>query len=228
MNFKEKDANAQILRNFVDFSTKSNQFFTTHLSRTIEEIFDLTECSGEALSKVDVQKGVLLLKRKFKTISNLDISYMLILVARGFKYRLVTERVFLCEENAIFPNFETFPPLKPKLSDDYDIKSAILSSILEGLEKETDELKQEIIKSIPELLEKSSGVHYTGKFLSVNEWLHLIEQEGKWISEEIFRFGDSNLTPWILGNILILQARGWYLQEIPERFKSSDFILTKN
>jgi hypothetical protein len=227
MSFKEKDANAQILRNFVDFSTKSNQYFTTHLSRTIEEIFDFTECSGEALSKVDAQKGVLLLKRKFKMLSNLDISYILILAARGFKFRLVTERVFLCEERAIFPNIKHIPPLKPKLSDDYDIKSAILNSILEGLVKEDEELEQEIIKSIPELLEKASGVRYTGRFLSINEWLHQKEQEGNWISEEIFRFGENNMTPWILGNILILQARGWYLHEIPEKFKGSDFVLIK-
>ncbi len=227
MSFKEKDANAQILRNFVDFSTKSNQYFTTHLSSTISDIFDLDECSGEALSKVDAQKGVLLLKRKFKMLSNLDIAHILILVARGFKFRLVTERVFLCEERAIFPNIEHIPPLKPKLSDDYDIKSAILNAILEGLEKEDEELEQEIIKSIPELLEKASGVRYTGRFLSINEWLHQKEQEGNWISEEIFRFGENNMTPWILGNILILQARGWYLQEIPEKFKGSDFVLIK-
>ncbi|MHA1347978.1 MAG: hypothetical protein ACTSO3_16365 [Candidatus Heimdallarchaeaceae archaeon] len=227
MNFNESDANAQILRNFVDFSTKSNQYFITHLSKTISEIFDLVECSGGALSKVDAKKGVLLLKRKFKTISNLDIAHILTLAARGFKFRLVTERVFLCEEKAIFPSFESFPPIKPKLSDDYNIKSAILNAILEGLERDEEELKQEITKSIPELLERISGVSYTGRFLSISEWLHLKEQEGKWISEEIFRFNDSNMTPWIMGNVLILQSRGWYLQEIPEKFKCSDFVLTK-
>ncbi|MHA1816440.1 MAG: hypothetical protein ACTSX1_10565, partial [Candidatus Heimdallarchaeaceae archaeon] len=71
------------------------------------------------------------------------------------------------------------------------------------------------------------GVGYTGRFLSINEWLHQKEQLGKWISEEIFRFGENNMTPWIMGNILILQARGWYLQEIPEKFKASDFVLIK-
>lgn len=227
MGFIEKDANAQILRNFVDFSTKSNQYFTTHLSSTISDIFDLAECSGEALNKVGAPKGVLLLKRKFKTLSNLDIAYILILVARGFKFRIVTERVFLCEERAIFPDFESFPPIKPKLSDNYDIKSAILNSILEGLEKEEEELEQEIIKSIPELLERASGIRYTGRFLSINEWLHQKEQEGKWISEEIFRFGENNMTPWIMGNILILQVRGWYLLEIPEKYKGSDFVFIK-
>ena len=227
MSFNEKDANAQILRNYVDFSTKSNQYFTTHLSRTIPEIFDVTECSGEALSKVEVSKGVLLLRRRFKTISNLDIAYILILATRVFKFRLITERIFLCEESAIFPDFENFPPLKPKLSDDYEIKSAILKSILEGLVKDDEELKQEIIRSVQELLERVTGVRYTGKFLSINEWLHDKEQEGSWISEEIFRFGNSNMTPWILSNILILQARGWYLQEIPEKFKGSDFVFVK-
>ena len=227
MSFKEKDANAQILRNFVDFSTKSNQYFTTHLSSTISDAFDFAECSGEAMSKVDASKGVLLLKRKFKTLSNLDIAYILILVARGFKFRLITERVFLCEERAIFPDFEPFPPMKPKLSDNFDIKSAILNAIIEGLEKEDEKLEQEIINSIHELLERASGVHYAGRFLSINEWLHQKEQEGKWISEEIFRFGENNMTPWIMGNILILQARGWHLQEIPEKFKGSDFILIR-
>ncbi|MBY9001383.1 MAG: hypothetical protein KGD64_10735 [Candidatus Heimdallarchaeota archaeon] len=227
MSFKEKDANAQILRNYVDFSTKSNQYFTTHLSSTILEIFDSAECSGDALNKIEVSKGVQLLRRRFKALSNLDIAYVLILATRGFKFRLVTERIFLCEERAIFPNFERFPPLKPKLSDDYEIKSAILNSIIEGLDKDDEELMQEIIRSIPELLERASGVRYTGKFLSINEWLNQKEQEGSWISEEIFRFGNSNMTPWIMGNILILQARGWYLQEIPEKFKGSDFVFIK-
>ena len=227
MSFKEKDANAQILRNYVDFSTKSNQYFTTHLSSTILEIFDSAECSGDALNKIEVSKGVQLLRRRFKALSNLDIAYVLILATRGFKFRLVTERIFLCEERAIFPNFERFPPLKPKLSDDYEIKSAILNSIIEGLDKDDEELMQEIIRSIPELLERASGVRYTGKFLSINEWLNQKEQEGSWISEEIFRFGNSNMTPWIIGNILILQARGWYLQEIPEKFKGSDFVFIK-
>ena len=227
MSFTDINANAQILRNYVDFSTKSNQYFTTHLSRTINDVFDLDECSGEALSRLSAAQGVELLRRKYKTLSNLDIAFVLILATRGYKFRLITERVFFCEEDVIYPDFETFPPLKPKLSDDYEIKSSILKSVLEGLSKESNQLKDEIIQSISELLERSMGVRYTGRFLSINEWLHLKEKEGKWISEDIFRFGDNNMTPWILGNILVLQARGWYLQEIPEKFKGSDFVFIK-
>ena len=114
MVLREKDANAQILRNFIDFSYKSNQYFLTNLSRVIADSLDQVECSGQALRKVETKEGVELLRRKFK-LSNLEIAFVLLLVTRGYRFRVVTERVFLCEENASFPDFESFPPLKPNL-----------------------------------------------------------------------------------------------------------------
>lgn len=227
MSFKDQDANAQILRNYTDFSSKSNQYFTTHLKRLLDEIFDEDECSGEALSKISAARGVELLKRKYRNISNLDIAYILILNTRGYKFRLISDRVFLCDENALYPDFEKFSPIKPKLSDSYEIKSAIVKSILDGLEKCSEELKEETIRSISEILERKTGILYTGKYLSINEWFELKEKEGSWISEDVFRFGDNNLTPWIIGNLLILQARGWYFQEIPDKFKGNEYIFVK-
>ena len=64
MVLREKDANAQILRNFVDFSNKPNQYFLTNLKRSLSEVLDDHECMGEAMSKVDVVEGIKLLRRR--------------------------------------------------------------------------------------------------------------------------------------------------------------------
>lgn len=226
MVLREKDANALILRNFVDFSNKPNQYFITNLMHSIPEVLDEQECLGEAKNRLNVVEGIKLLRRKYK-MSNIDISYLLILAIRGYKFRLITERVFLCEEKAIFPSFEQFPPVKPKLSDNFETKTSILNSIAECQDKEDEEIAQTLLQSIPELLEKSYGVLYTGRFLSINQWIKLKEKEGNWISEDNFRIGRQGLAPWMFGNILVLQARGWYLQEIPEKFKSNDYLLIK-
>jgi hypothetical protein len=77
------------------------------------------------------------------------------------------------------------------------------------------------------MLEKSYGVRYTGRYLSINEWINLKEKEGEWVSEDNFRVGNQSLTPMVFGNLLVLQARGWYLQEIPEKFKGNDYLLIK-
>ena len=227
MVFRERDANAQILRNFIDFSTKSNQFFLTNLTRTLPDIFDDIECSGEAKSKINTVEGLKLVRRRFK-VNNIDISYILVLAARGYKFRNVTDRAFFCEENAIFPSFEYFPPIKPKMAHDFDIKTAILNGIIESFEQEDEKLVQNVIESIPEMLEKSYGVRYTGRFLSINEWINLKEKEGKWISVESFQLGVHSFNPLIFGQLLVLQARGWYLQEIPEKFKGNDYLLVKS
>ena len=226
MVLRETDANALILRNFIDFSTKTNQYFLTNLNKTVPDIFDDIECMGEAKSRVNAIEGLKLVKRRFKT-NNIDISYILILAARGYKFRNITDRVFLCEENAIFPSFESFPPIKPKMAQDFGIKTAILKGLIESFEIESDEIAQSITESIPEMLEKSYGVRYTGRFLSINEWIDLKEKEGEWTSEGNFKLGVHNLTPQIFGNLLVLQARGWYLQEIPEKFKGNDYLLIK-
>ncbi|MCG3215900.1 MAG: hypothetical protein KAS63_04255 [Candidatus Heimdallarchaeota archaeon] len=226
MVLREKDANAQILRNFIDFSTKSNQFFLTNLSQVISDALDQIECSGEALRKISAREGVELLLRNYR-LSNLEIAYILILTTRGYRFRVVTERVFLCEEKAIFPDFERLPPLRPKLSDNFETKTAVLDAILECQEKDSDELLTTIVRSIPELLEKVYGLLYTGKYLSINEWIQIKEDEGEWISEEILRCDNNNIKPWMLANLLVLQARGWYFQEIPEKFKGSDYVFIK-
>ena len=78
------------------------------------------------------------------------------------------------------------------------------------------------------MLEKSYGVRYTGRFLSINQWLELKEKDSSWISGEDFRSGNCIIKPWMIGSLLTLQARGWYLQEIPEKFKGNDYIFIKN
>ncbi len=226
MVLRNNDANALILRNFIDFSNKTNQFFLTNLMQSIPDIFDDHECMGDAKSKVSVVEGLKLVKRRHK-INNIDISYIIILSVRGYKFRNITERVFLCEEEAIFPSIEHFPPIKPKMAHDFEIKTAVLKEIIESLENESENIAQKIIESVPEMLEKSYGVRYTGRFLSINEWIDLKEKEGEWVSEDTFRVGNQNLTPIVFGNLLVLQARGWYLQEIHEKFKGNDYLLIK-
>ncbi len=226
MVLREKDANAQILRNFIDFSFKPNQYFLTNLSRVMADSIDQLECTGQALRKVDTKEGVELLRRKYK-LSNLEIAYILQLITRGFRFRVVTERVFLCEERAIYPNFESFPPIKPKISDDFETKTAVLDVMAISQYKEDEELLSEVIKSNPELLEKQFGVHYTGRYLSINEWLQLKENEGEWSSENNLRCHNFSITPSIIAEVLILQARGWYLQEIPVKFQRNEYILLK-
>ena len=227
MVLREKDANAQILRNFIDFSNKPNQFFLTNLQHSIPDILDDNECMGEAKSRAGVVEGIRLLKRKYK-LNNIDIAYIFVLIARGFKFRIITERVFLCEENAINPSFEYFTPVKPKISDNFNMKTAVLNAIAECQDKENEEIAQTLVNSIPELLEKSYGVRYTGRYLSINQWLELKEQEGIWTSENKLRLKGYDIEPWMIGDILTLQVRGWHLQEIPEKFKGNDYIFIKN
>ena len=227
MVLREKDANAQILRNFVDFSNKPNQYFLTNLRRSVPQILDDHECMGEAKNKVGVIEGIKLLRRKHK-LNNIDVAYIFALITRGFKFRIITERVFLCEENAINPSFEYFTPVKPRISDSFETKTAVLNALADCQDKDNEEIAQTLVNAIPELLEKSYGVRYTGRFLSINQWLELKEKDGTWISEENFRCGDYSITPWMIGNLLALQVRGWYMQEIPEKFKGNDYIFIKN
>ncbi|TFG11072.1 hypothetical protein EU534_00115 [Candidatus Heimdallarchaeota archaeon] len=227
MVLREKDANAQILRNFIDFSTKPNQFFLTNLHRSVPEILDDHECAGEAKSKVGVLEGIKLLRRNYR-LNNIDISYILVLISRGFKFRVITERVFLCEEKAINPSFKYFTPIKPRISDSFETKTMVLDAIADCQDKENKEITQLLVNAIPELLERSYGVRYTGRFLSINQWLELKEKEGTWASEESLKLKDCAITPWMIGYLLALQARGWFLQEIPEKFKGNDYILIEN
>jgi len=226
MPFTENDSNAQILRNFIDFSTKSNQFILTNLRNIIPEVLNQNECYGEAKNKVNVTEGIQLVKRDYK-LNNIDIAYLLILTSRGYKFRSVMEKIYLCEDKATSPDFEKFSPAKPKISDNFQTKTAILNAILDCQEKTDEELVTTLVRSVPELLEKAYGVLYTGRFLSINEWIQLKEKEGTWVDEEVFRYGTNNLMPWVFANILVLQARGWYLQEIPEQYKGSEYILIK-
>ena len=155
MLLRENDANALILRNFIDFSNKTNQYFLTNLKKTIPDIWDDIECMGEAKSKVSVVEGLNLVKRRFK-INNIDIAYIIILAVRGYKFRNITERVFLCEEKAISPSIEHFPPIKPKMARDFEIKTAILKEVIKGLENESEDIAQNIIESVPEMYRKIS------------------------------------------------------------------------
>jgi len=226
MVFHEKDVNAQILRIFVDFSTKTNQYFINNLSQVIPDVIDNSECFGEAKKKLSAFEGIQVLKRNYK-LKNIDAAYLLLLSTRGYKFRVVMEKVYLCEEKAVSPNFETFTPIKPKISNSFETKTAVLSTIFESQEKNDGELVREFIQSIPEILEKSFGVVYTGRILSINEWLNLKEQEGEWISDDALRYKDYSIDPHMIANLLILQSRGWYLQEIPDKIKGNDYILIK-
>lgn len=227
MVLREKDANAQILRNFIDFSNKPNQYFLTNLQRSIPDILDDHECMGEAKSKVGVIEGIKLLRRKYR-LNNIDVAYILVLISRGFKFRLITERVFLCEEKASNPSFEYFTPVKPKISDNFETKTMVLNAIADCQDKDNEEIVQALVSEIPELLERSYGVRYTGRFLSINQWLELKEKEGTWTSEKTLSFREHTIEPWMIGNLLALQVRGWYLQEIPEKFKGNDYVFTKS
>lgn len=226
MVLREKDANAQILRNFIDFSNKPNQYFLTNLQRSIPDILDDHECMGESKSKVSVIKGINLVRRKYR-LNNIDISYILVLISRGFKFRVITERVFLCEEKAICPSFEYFTPVKPRISDNFNTKTMVLNAIADCQDKDNEEIAQSLVEVIPELLERSYGVRYTGRFLSINQWLELKEKEGTWISEEVLKLKNCTISPWMIGYLLTLQVRGWYLQEIPEKFKGNDYVFIK-
>ena len=226
MVFHEKDVNAQILRIFIDFSTKTNQYFINNLSQIIPDIIDNNECLGEAKKKLSAFEGIQILKRNYK-LKNIDAAYLLLLSTRGYKFRVVMEKVYLCEEKALFPDFETFIPIKPKISNSFETKTAVLSSVFENQEKSDEVLVGESIQLIPEILEKSFGVVYTGRILSINEWLNLKEQEGEWISDEILSYKNYSIKPNMISNLLILQSRGWYLQEITDKIKGNDYILIK-
>ena len=226
MVFHEKDVNAQILRIFVDFSTKTNQYFINNLSQVIPDVIDNSECFGDAKKKLNAFEGIQVLKRNYK-LKNIDAAYLLLLSSRGYKFRVVMEKIYFCEERAVFPSFECFTPTKPKISNSFETKTAVLSTIFESQEKNDEELVGESIQLIPEMLEKSFGVVYTGRSLSINEWLNLKEQEGKWISNEVLSYKNSSIKPHMIANLLILQARGWYLQEIPDKIKGNDYILIK-
>ena len=226
MVLPEKDANAQILRIFTDFYNKSNQYFLTNLTSVISTVLDQTECFGDAKTQINTAQGLNIVKRDYK-INNIDIAYLLSLVTRGYRFRSVMNKIYLCEEKVIDPDFERFPPTKPKLSDDFDVKTAILNEIVSRQDKTEDELTKELTQALPELLERAYGVLYAGRFLSINEWFQIKETEGEWKSEGILRFKNLSIHPWMIAHLLILQTKGWFFQEIPEKFKTSDYVFTK-
>ena len=226
MVLPEKDANAQILRIYTDFYNKPNQYFIANLTHVISTVLDQTECYGDAKTQINTAQGINIVKREYK-INNIDIAYLITLITRGYRFRSIMNKIHLCEEKIIDPDFERFPPFKPKLSDNFDTKTVILNEIVSRQEKTDDELIKELTQSLPELLERAHGVLYTGRYLSINEWFHIKENDGEWISEEVFRFKNLSIRPWMIAHLLILQTRGWYFQEIPEKFKTSDYIFMK-
>jgi hypothetical protein len=113
------------------------------------------------------------------------------------------------------------------MAHDFGIKTEILNGIIASFDQDNEEIAQNIIESVPEILEKSYGVRYTGRYLSINEWIDLKEKEGEWTAEGNFKLGTTNITPQIFGQLLVLQVQGWYLQEIPEKFKGNDYLLIK-
>jgi hypothetical protein len=189
-------------------------------------VIDQTECFGDAKTLINTAQGLNIVRRDHK-INNIDIAYLLSLVTRGYRFRSIMNKIYLCEEKVIDPDFERFPPIKPKLSDNFGIKTDILNEIVNRLDKTDDELINELKQALPELLERAYGVSYTGRFLSINEWVQIKEAEGEWVSEEVFRFKNLSIRPWMFANLLILQTKGWYLQEIPEKFKTSDYVFVK-
>jgi len=224
MIFGDNATDAQILRNIVDFSTKSNQFLYTNLSRNLPEIIDSEECRGDSITPMNIKDGIDFVKRNEK-LSNAEISYAVILCIRGYKFRKVMERAFLCEEKAIDPAFESFPTMKPSVGSNDNIKAEILKALLETDDKDNEILSKNLIRSVPGFLEKSLGVLYTGRFISISEWIKEKEKEGKWISDEVFSYKSYNMMPWAFSNLLALQIRGYYLQEIPEQYKDNDYVL---
>ncbi|MHA1302567.1 MAG: hypothetical protein ACTSQE_12990 [Candidatus Heimdallarchaeaceae archaeon] len=219
MSFNNVDKNANILRNVVDSSTQSNFALISSLSRAIPSVLDEESCRTKLGDIVDTKRGMELLQRK-NHLNNLDIAYIIILVTRGYRFREYRNEVYLCEEDGISPIFQKLPSFKPKLSRSYGIKSMILLSLLESLEKDDDYILRTLIRTVPEFLERAHGVNYTGRYLSINEWLNIKEQEpnAQWEENEdggFLKLKNISLVPWVFANLIILQIRGYFLQEIP-------------
>jgi len=225
MLLKDNSANAVILRNVVDYSTKPNEFFINNLSRIIPDVINEPECNDPSLPKIAPYEGLELLNRKFK-LTTIDVAYIIILLTRGYKFVKMTEKVFLCDNEAISPTFEKLTPGKPKLSDNFNTKAAILKEIIDGINKDTESLIKNLIRAVPEFLERAEGVLYKGRFLSISEWLALKEKEGKWVSEEVFQYNGTSLMPWSMASLILLQSRGYFLQEVPG-LKRNDYTFLK-
>ncbi len=219
MTFNSIDKSANILRNIVDSSTQSNFAIIGSLKRTISAVFDDDSCDAKLGTIIDFNKGIELLQQKYP-LNNLDLAYILILVARLYQFREDRGTVYLCDEKAISPIFQKLGVVKPKLSRDDKIKSAILKSFLASIEKDDEYIIRTLIRAVPEFLERAKGVNYTGRYLSINEWIKLKEDEAgaKWeINEDggMLIVKNTSFVPWIFANLIILMIRGYFLQEIP-------------
>jgi len=225
MLLNDSSANAVILRNVVDYCNKSNEFFITNLSRNLPGVLNEPECNDTSLPQIDVYQGLELLNRKFK-LRNIDIAYIIILLTRKYKFVKMAEKVFLCDNEALSPTFEKLDNPKPKLSNNFNTKSAILKAIIEAMDKDNATLIKNLIRAVPEFIERAEGVLYQGRCLSINEWLFMKEKDGKWVSEEVFRFNETSIMPWTIASLIVLQSRGYFLQEVPS-LKKNDYTFIK-
>ncbi|MHA1685919.1 MAG: hypothetical protein ACTSYD_05840 [Candidatus Heimdallarchaeaceae archaeon] len=227
MILQDPAANAVILRNVIDFSTKSNQFLLTNLSRVLPDIINEPECY-EAPNVIDITEGLELLQRK-KKLTNIDIAYIVLLAIRGYKFHKVAEMIYLCEDDAVNPSVDKMPlgklPKKPKLGDKFEIKTAILKEIIESVNKDSETIIRNLIRSVPDLIERQERIAYSGRYLTISEWIVEKESKGQWVSDEVFRINDTSLMPWTFANLIVLQTRGYFLQEVPG-FRANDYVFT--
>ncbi|MHA1864968.1 MAG: hypothetical protein ACTSWZ_00550 [Candidatus Heimdallarchaeaceae archaeon] len=219
MMFNNIDKNANILRIIIDNSLQDNFALVSSLSRILSDIFDDQSCKAKLGEVINIKKGIEAIINK-KVINNLDIAYLIILAGRGYSLREDRNSFYLCDDTAITPIFEKLTPIKPKLSRNDKIKSAVLLTLLDSIEKDDDYILRTLIRTVPEFIERVKGVSYLGRFLSINEWIKIKEEEPDAIWEEtedggMLKLKNETLVHWVFANLLILQMRGYYLQEVP-------------
>ncbi len=226
MTFNNEDSNAQILRLIIDFSIKSNQFLTTHLLKVLPDVLEQENCSLDN-NEIKPLDALSMLKTEKKALNNIDIAYMIILTCRGYKFKKgMADTIFLCEKDAINPDFTDLANDRPQLSQEFEIKTIILKSILESYNKDNQTLITNIRRSLPIFIERAEGVSYSGRKLTINQWIKEKESNGEWIGTEVLRSNSLNIITWAIGNLIILQTRGYYLQEVPA-LKENEYIFIK-
>lgn len=221
-------ANAVILRNVVDDSIKSNQFLITNLSHVMPDLVNTPECFQNAGSAIELLEAINLIGRNKKP-KNIDVAYMILLAIRGFKFYKVAEKVYLCENGALDPAVDKIPLSKslkkPKLGNTLEIKTAILKTVIESANKNSESIIRNLIKNVPDFIERHEHINYAGRYLTITEWIVEKEAIGTWTSNEVFKAKNNNYMPWTFGNLIVLQTRGYFLQEVPA-FKTNEYVFT--
>lgn len=226
MPFNNEDSNAQILRLIIDFSIKSNQFLTTHLLKVLPDVLEQENCTLDN-KQVRPLDALSMLKTEKKALNNIDRAYMIILACRGYKFKKgMADTIILCEKDTVNPDFADLPNERPPLSQEFEIKTIVLHSILESYDKDNQTLITNIRRSLPIFIERAEGVLYSGRKLTINQWLKEKETSGEWIGNEVLRSNSLNIITWAIANLIILQTRGYYLQEVPA-LKENEYIFIK-